>query len=55
MIRVENVEKLTEYYGVTLSNGIIGAVTSQQPLKIEKTVLAGTYDKMGRGRVDNIV
>ena len=40
---------------MTLSNGIIGAVTSQQPLKIKQTVLAGTYDTMGRGRVDNIV
>jgi hypothetical protein len=43
------------YYGITNSNGLIGAVSDNQPFKLKKTVLAGAYDKYGRGRVDNIV
>jgi hypothetical protein len=34
---------------------LIGAVSEKLPFKIAKTVLAGAYDKYGRGRVDNIV
>lgn len=40
---------------MTVSNGMIGAVSSYHPLKVSQTVLAGAYDVMGRGRVDNIV
>lgn len=43
------------YYGITNSNGLIGAVSDKEPFKLSKTVLAGAYDKYGRGRVDNIV
>jgi len=43
------------YYGITNSNGLIGAVSDKMPFKISQTVLAGAYDKYGRGRVDNIV
>ena len=43
------------YYGITSSNGLIGAVSDKMPFKIGQTVLAGAYDKYGRGRVDNIV
>jgi len=46
---------LYTYYGITNSNGLIGAVSDKLPFQISKTVLAGTYDKYGRGRVDNIV
>ena len=46
---------LYPYYGITNSNGFIGAVSDKQPFKLSKTVLAGAYDKYGRGRVDNIV
>ncbi len=42
------------YYGITNSNGLIGAVSNKMPFKISQTVLAGAYDKFGRGRVDNI-
>ena len=45
---------MSEYFGVSVSNGLIGAVSSKSPLRLSQTVLAGTYDKMGRGRVDNI-
>jgi protein-glucosylgalactosylhydroxylysine glucosidase len=43
------------YYGVTLANGMLGLVSSAQPLRIGDTVLNGVYDTYGRGRVDNIV
>ena len=44
-----------QYYGISVSNGLIGAVSSQQSLRLSSTVLAGTYDKMGRGKVDNLL
>lgn len=43
------------YFGITNSNGLIGAVSDKMPFKLSQTVLAGAYDKYGRGRVDNIV
>ena len=46
---------LYKYYGITAANGLIGAVSQKYPFQLSKTVLAGAYDKYGRGRVDNIV
>ena len=46
---------MSEYAGITVSNGVIGAVSSQRLLKVSQTVISGAYDKNGRGRVDNIV
>lgn len=43
------------YYGVTVANGMIGLVSSAEPLKMEETVLNGVYDYYGRGRVSNIL
>lgn len=43
------------YYGVTVSNGTIGVVSSSEPLKIKEIVLAGVYDKYGRGCVSNFL
>ncbi len=34
---------------------MLGVVSSQRPLKLHSSVLAGAYDKIGRGRVDNLV
>lgn len=48
-------EKLDEYYGISVSNGVLGVVSSRWPLKLQSSVLAGAYDKIGRGRVDNLV
>ena len=45
----------SEYFGITASNGVIGAVSSIRPINVATTVLAGAYDVFGRGRVDNIV
>lgn len=45
----------TKYYGVTVANGILGLVSSLQPLQTSHTVLAGCYDKFGRGDVSNFL
>jgi hypothetical protein len=34
---------------------VLGIISSHQPLAVKDTVLAGVYDKYGRGRVDNII
>lgn len=43
------------YFGVTVANGMIGLVSSAEPLQVEETVLNGVYDYYGRGRVSNIL
>ena len=43
------------YYGVSVSNGKIGMVSSPDPLKIRETVVAGLYDIHGAGRVESTV
>lgn len=45
----------TNYYGVTVANGMLGLVSSPQPLRTSCTVLAGSYDKFGRGEVSNFL
>jgi len=45
----------SEYYGITVANGMIGIVSSPEPLKVKNVVLAGTYDLYGRGRVSNFI
>ena len=43
------------YYGETVANGMVGIVSSPDPLKIKDVVLAGAYDLYGRGRVSNFL
>ena len=43
------------YYGVTVANGMVGIVSSAEPLKVSDTVLNGVYDFYGRGRASNIL
>jgi trehalose/maltose hydrolase-like predicted phosphorylase len=43
------------YFGVTVANGIVGVVSSPQPLRIKDVVLNGVYDYYQRGRVSNIL
>jgi protein-glucosylgalactosylhydroxylysine glucosidase len=43
------------YYGVTVANGMIGIVSSPEPLKVSEVVLNGAFDTYGRGRVANIL
>lgn len=43
------------YYGVTVGNGMLGIVSSAHPFRTDNVVLAGSYDKYGRGRVSNFL
>ncbi|PZR22267.1 MAG: glycosyl hydrolase family 65, partial [Azospira oryzae] len=43
------------YYGVTVGNGMIGLVSSPEPMKVQDVVLNGVYDYYQRGRVSNIL
>ncbi len=43
------------YYGITSANGMLGIVSSAEPLKVKEVVLAGAYDLYGRGRVSNFL
>src|SRR6187549_1098095 len=43
------------YYGVTVANGMVGIVSSAEPLKVKDVVLNGVYDYYQRGRVSNIL
>ena len=45
----------SNYYGVTIANGMIGVVSSPEPFKVKEVVLAGAYDLYGRGRVSNFL
>lgn len=45
----------SNYYGITVANGMIGIVSSPQPLTVKTVVLNGTYDTYGRGMVSNIM
>ena len=44
-----------EYYGITVANGMVGLVSSPEPMKIKDIVLNGVYDNYERGRVSNIL
>jgi trehalose/maltose hydrolase-like predicted phosphorylase len=43
------------YFGVTVANGMIGIVSSPNPLQVSEVVLNGSFDTYGRGRVSNIM
>lgn len=45
----------SQYFGVTLANGMTGLVSSPEPLKVKDVVLNGVYDNYQRGRVSNIL
>ncbi|WP_240348068.1 glycosyl hydrolase family 95 catalytic domain-containing protein [Longitalea arenae] len=45
----------SNYYGITIANGMIGIVSSPEPFKVKDIVLAGAYDLYGRGRVSNFL
>jgi len=47
--------KPSEYYGITVANGMIGVISSPEPFKVKEVVLAGAYDQYGRGRVSNFL
>lgn len=45
----------SNYFGITVANGMVGIVSSHEPLRVSDTVLNGVYDYYGRGRVSNIL
>ncbi len=45
----------SNYYGITVANGMIGIISSPEPFKVKDVVLAGAYDQYGRGRVSNFL
>jgi trehalose/maltose hydrolase-like predicted phosphorylase len=45
----------SNYYGVTVANGMLGIVSSPTPFQVKNVVLAGAYDQYGRGRVSNFL
>ncbi|NNK89130.1 MAG: glycoside hydrolase family 65 protein [Saprospiraceae bacterium] len=53
-VKAENIDP-AEYYGVTVANGMVGIVSSPEPLKVSDVILNGVYDYYQRGRVSNIL
>ena len=45
----------SNYYGITVANGMIGVVSAPEPFTVKSVVLAGAYDMYGRGRVSNFL
>jgi trehalose/maltose hydrolase-like predicted phosphorylase len=45
----------SNYFGVTVANGMIGIVSSPKPMQVQDMVLNGVYDYYQRGRVSNIL
>ncbi|MCB0662623.1 MAG: glycoside hydrolase family 65 protein, partial [Saprospiraceae bacterium] len=45
----------SNYYGITVANGMVGLVSSPEPMKVKDVVLNGVYDNYQRGRVSNIL
>ncbi len=54
ILKAEKIDTMN-YHGITVANGMIGIVSSPEPLKVKTVVLAGTYDVYGRGRVNNFL
>ena len=53
-IEAQNINP-NNYYGATVANGMVGIVSSAEPLKVKDVVLNGVYDYYQRGRVSNIL
>ena len=53
-ITADNIDP-ANYYGITVANGMIGLVSSPEPMRVKDVVLNGAYDNYGRGRVSNIL
>ena len=45
----------SNYYGITVANGMIGLVSSPVPMEVSDVIINGVYDNYGRGRVENIL
>jgi trehalose/maltose hydrolase-like predicted phosphorylase len=54
IVEAKNIDS-KNYFGVTVANGMIGLVSSPDPMKVKDVVLNGAYDYYQRGRVSNIL
>src|SRR5258706_14138239 len=54
IIQAKNIDP-KNYYSVTVANGMIGLVSSPDPMKVKDVLLNGAYDYYQRGRVSNIL
>ncbi|MEI9921755.1 MAG: glycoside hydrolase family 65 protein [Bacteroidota bacterium] len=54
IIDAKNIDP-NNYFGVTVANGMVGLVSSPEPMKVRDVVLNGVYDYYQRGRVSNIL
>src|SRR5258706_16026140 len=54
LIEAKNIDP-KNYFGVTVANGMIGLVSSAEPMTVKDVVLNGAYDYYQRGRVSNIL
>lgn len=53
-IQAKNIDP-ANYYGITVANGMVGLVSSPEPMRVKDVVLNGVYDYYQRGRVSNIL
>lgn len=53
-IQAKNIDP-SNYFGVTVANGMVGLVSSPEPMRVKDVVLNGVYDYYQRGRVSNIL
>jgi protein-glucosylgalactosylhydroxylysine glucosidase len=53
-IQAKNIDP-NKYFGVTVANGMIGLISSPNPMRVSEVVLNGAFDTYGRGRVSNIM
>lgn len=53
-IRANQIDPVN-YYGITVANGMVGIISSPEPLMVKDVVLNGVYDHYQRGRVSNIL
>jgi trehalose/maltose hydrolase-like predicted phosphorylase len=53
-IEAKNIDP-NNYFGVTVANGMVGLVSSPEPMKVRDVVLNGVFDYYQRGRVSNIL
>ena len=54
IVEAENIDP-SHYFGVTVANGMVGLVSSPEPMRVSDVVLNGVYDYYQRGRVSNIL
>jgi trehalose/maltose hydrolase-like predicted phosphorylase len=54
LISADSIDR-SNYYGISSANGVIGIVSSSEPLKVSDVILNGVYDYYQRGRVSNIL